>query len=151
MTMPLQKKLARLWTPAGKASSVVAGAPPQKSNTKKVFASGSFAVDAANAPSDLRGDPHAAARTGVGAYEVSLGALTDLLGRYKITEFLHINVNLGSAAASSLVAEPAAETPASGKFGIRVVNKATGAAANPPAAGASERISWSVCFNVGAP
>jgi MFS superfamily sulfate permease-like transporter len=66
-----------------------------------------------------------------------------------VTEFLGIFPKLGSGARSSLVAESGAETPASGKFEICVVNKATGAAANPPAAGANERVSFIVAFNVG--
>jgi hypothetical protein len=144
-----QKKLTELLTPAGKSPTVAAGQGPKKLNTKKVVIYGSFGVDAANAPVNVRGDGFAVARTGVGVYEVSLGALTDALGRYQVKEFLAILPKLGKGAASSLDVEPGAETPASGKFEIRVVNRSTGAASNPAAAGTNERISFSVAFDVG--
>lgn len=144
------RKLTQLWTPAGKAPVAAVGKGPSKSNIKKVILGGSFGVDAGNAPLNLRGDGFAVARTGVGVYEVSLGALTDLLGRYQVAEFISIIPKLGKSAASSLEAEPGVETPASGKFEIRVVNRSTGAASNPAAAGANERISFLVEFNVGA-
>lgn len=146
------KKLTELWTPAGKAPTVAAGSAPTKSNTKKVIATGSFGVDAGNAvpATSLRGDAHTPTRTGVGVYEISLGALTDVLGRYQVKEFLSIQLTMHKSAASALDVEVGVSTPASGKFEARVVNRNTGAAANPAAAGADERISWTAVFNVGA-
>jgi hypothetical protein len=145
------RKRVGIKTPAGNKATATT-ATGSYSAVEKVQTHLSFGVDGANAvPStSLRGDPFSVSRTGVGTYVVLLGGASDLAGGYGVRKTITAVATLQTATVGSLVAEVAAVDDAAGSYTIKVTNKATGAYANPAAAGTNERIHLVVTFDNGA-
>jgi hypothetical protein len=150
--MAFNKKRTTIGTPAGNSAKATGTGSATSSVIEKVQTHFSFGVDAGNAvpATSLVGDPFSVSRTGVGEYTVKLGGATALAGGYGVKKVITAFAKLQKSAASVLEAEVGAITPSTGTIVIRTVNRSTGAAANPAAAGDNERIHVEVTFDNGA-
>lgn len=146
------KRTTRVHTPAGTKAKATAGGAPVSSVIKKVTLWLSVPVNGAGSPvaANFEGDACACVRVSQGLFRFTLGGSTDLLGKFGVKKFLGIHPTLRkSAAGSALRAVPAGTVAASGTFDVRIED-AAGAAQDPVAAGADERIDVLVCFDNGA-
>ncbi len=144
-------KTVPIHTPRGNKAVGAGGSSGVSSSMKKVQAHFSFGVDGANAvpATSLRGDPFAVVRTSQGLYTITLGALTDLLGRYKVKKILTVQMQLQKSATSAAGIEPGEIDDAAGTIQCRIVDRDVGTVMDPAAAGAHERVHVTVTFDAG--
>jgi hypothetical protein len=144
------RKRVSLKTPAGNKATA-ATSSGTFSAIEKVGTYFSFGVDAANAvpATSLRGDPFSVARTDVGKYLVKLGGASDLAGGYGVRKIIAVFARLQKSAAGVLDVDVLDVTDSTGEITLQVVNRNTGAASNPAAAGTHERIHVEVIFDNG--
>lgn len=153
MPPPFNKRATTIGTPAGSKPSFAAASGFTGGDINKVQVHYSCGVDAANPPpaTSLRGDPFSVTRVSQGLYRFKHGGATDALGAFKPSkQTITAEASLQKSAVSVLGAEIAAIDDTNGTVDVRVVNRSTGAVADPVAAGANERLHLVVTFDNGA-
>lgn len=151
MPVGFNKRRVGIKTPAGNKATGTTSTG-SRSGIEKVQAHVSWGCNGSSSPTaaSIYGDPASVVRSGVGVFVVTLGGLTDLLGKYGVRRLLTAVPYIQKSARSVLDVEIGAINESAGTVEVVVVNRSTGAAADPVSAGANERIGVVITFDNGA-